>query len=290
MRHLVVAFVLLLAPYVYAADCTWDAPVVVGTVDASAPPALNEASGLVQSRHSVDVFWSHQDNANDERLFALHRDGRYLATYDLAVPAARDPEDIAIGPWGDDATPHIYYGDIGHNDGIWGCKSTGVGCSACPAGKNCTERTPRVWVLPEPVVSPDQSYAQVLNHPAVTLEFTYPDVMLGKNQDVETLLVDTNGDLYLITKRLGTNNMLFRAAAPLGSGVLELVRTIPHTNMGGDISLDGKMWVSGTGLLTGTFAQDYLTIPATGGEVSIRWGDEVYAAQAHDTHGDWSKA
>ena len=41
----------------------------------------------------------------------------------------------------------------------------------------------------------------------------------------------------------------------------------------GDISLDGKMWVSGTGYLKATFAHDYLTIPATGGAVNIRWGE-----------------
>ena len=41
----------------------------------------------------------------------------------------------------------------------------------------------------------------------------------------------------------------------------------------GDISLDGKMWVSGTGSLTGTFAKNYLTIPATENEVNIRWGE-----------------
>jgi predicted ester cyclase len=41
----------------------------------------------------------------------------------------------------------------------------------------------------------------------------------------------------------------------------------------GDISLDGKMWVGGTGYFNGTFARDYLTIPATHGEVSIRWGE-----------------
>ena len=41
----------------------------------------------------------------------------------------------------------------------------------------------------------------------------------------------------------------------------------------GDISLDGKMWVSGTGYLQGTFVHDYLTIPATGGAVNIRWGE-----------------
>ena len=41
----------------------------------------------------------------------------------------------------------------------------------------------------------------------------------------------------------------------------------------GNVSLDGRMWVSGTGYLTGIFAQDYLGIPATGAEVKIRWGE-----------------
>ena len=45
----------------------------------------------------------------------------------------------------------------------------------------------------------------------------------------------------------------------------------------GDISLDGKMWVCGTGYLWGTFARDYqlaqTAIPATGGEINIRWGE-----------------
>ena len=41
----------------------------------------------------------------------------------------------------------------------------------------------------------------------------------------------------------------------------------------GDISRDGRMWVSGTGYLNGTFENDYLTIPATGKPVQIRWGE-----------------
>jgi len=36
---------------------------------------------------------------------------------------------------------------------------------------------------------------------------------------------------------------------------------------------DGHMWVTGTGYLTGTFEHDYLSIPATGREASIRWGE-----------------
>jgi predicted ester cyclase len=41
----------------------------------------------------------------------------------------------------------------------------------------------------------------------------------------------------------------------------------------GDISKDGHQWVTGTGVFRATFAEDYLTIPATGGPVSIRWGE-----------------
>jgi len=41
----------------------------------------------------------------------------------------------------------------------------------------------------------------------------------------------------------------------------------------GDISKDGRMWVSGTGYFNGTFANDYLSIPATSKPVSIRWGE-----------------
>ena len=40
-----------------------------------------------------------------------------------------------------------------------------------------------------------------------------------------------------------------------------------------DGQLDGHMWVGGTGMLNATFVADYLTIPATGGNVSIRWGE-----------------
>ena len=40
-----------------------------------------------------------------------------------------------------------------------------------------------------------------------------------------------------------------------------------------DGSNDGRLWVTGTGVFSGTFAQDYLSIPATGSRVDIRWGE-----------------
>ena len=52
-----------------------------------------------------------------------------------------------------------------------------------------------------------------------------------------------------------------------------------HIFMGGqssgriDGTGDGKYWVAGTGYFNATFAKDYLTIPATGTTVIIRWGE-----------------
>ena len=41
----------------------------------------------------------------------------------------------------------------------------------------------------------------------------------------------------------------------------------------GDLSKDGQRWVTGTGVMRGTFTSDYLSIPASGEEVAIRWGE-----------------
>lgn len=36
---------------------------------------------------------------------------------------------------------------------------------------------------------------------------------------------------------------------------------------------DGRMWVTGTGQFTGTFSEDFLSIPATGRRATLRWGE-----------------
>ena len=41
----------------------------------------------------------------------------------------------------------------------------------------------------------------------------------------------------------------------------------------GDSSKDGRRWVTGTGLFHGRFEHDYLGVPATGADVSLRWGE-----------------
>jgi len=41
----------------------------------------------------------------------------------------------------------------------------------------------------------------------------------------------------------------------------------------GNVALDGHMWVTGTGRLNATFQADYLGIPASGGRISVQWGE-----------------
>ncbi|MFC3122484.1 ester cyclase [Agaribacter flavus] len=52
----------------------------------------------------------------------------------------------------------------------------------------------------------------------------------------------------------------------------------------GDINKDGAYWVTGTGNLVGTFARDYLGIPASGKQVSIRWGEFCRVEDNKITH------
>ncbi|MDH3429685.1 MAG: ester cyclase [Gammaproteobacteria bacterium] len=46
-----------------------------------------------------------------------------------------------------------------------------------------------------------------------------------------------------------------------------------RSNGRNDGANDGKMWVTGTGVLSATFSKDYLSIPATGRQVNVRWGE-----------------
>ncbi len=218
-------------------SCDYDARVQIGTIAASQTPFLNEASGLVQSRTEPEVFWSHQDNGNDERIFAVNRDGTYLGTWDLAVGSARDPEDIAIGPGPIPGVDYIYFGDVGHNNGIWGCTSGA-----------CLERDLRVWRAVEPSVDPNQAFATVANYPAETITLKFPDAyILDQRQDVEALMVDPlTGDIFVATKR-STPGMVFRAPYPQSTTepiTMEWIADLPFGGdsqaTGGDISADGR--------------------------------------------------
>lgn len=82
------------------------------------------------------------------------------------------------------------------------------------------------------------------------------------------------GSLY------GATTFLQQAWEPLRNSFANLQREpfvffagTSNGRIDGDITKDGNSWVTATGVLHGTFVQDYLGIPACGGEVAMRWGE-----------------
>ncbi|MEM7337944.1 MAG: ester cyclase [Actinomycetota bacterium] len=78
----------------------------------------------------------------------------------------------------------------------------------------------------------------------------------------------------------GAEAFATNAWAPLGAAIPDLRRETflffggrSNGRVDGDEALDGRMWVTGTGVLRGTLSADYLGIPATGAEVAVRWGE-----------------
>lgn len=244
--------------------CQYGDRVEVGTVaarDADGQPLLVETSGLMQSRLNRDVFWANNDNGNEHRLFALGRDGTYLASYDLDLANSQDIEGLAMGPGPIAGRNYLYLGDVGANWRIWGCSTANVDtgdCAGCPniparcGGGicDCRGRELHVYRTEEPAVAPGQAFTAVADVPVETFVLRFPDAMLGLRQDVETMMVDPRGgDLYLVTKHT-TPALLLRAAAPLRSdapNVLEIAGELPWGGesqaTGGDISADG--WLVG---------------------------------------------
>src|SRR5258705_12500543 len=73
--------------------------------------SCSESSGVIASRKHPGVFWTHCDSGNDASIYAITREGKFIAEYRVNVEN-RDWEDIAI----DDAG-HLFIGDIGNNGG-----------------------------------------------------------------------------------------------------------------------------------------------------------------------------
>lgn len=70
---------------------------------------FKECSGLVVSRQHPGVLWTHNDG-QDRRLFAINRDGKKLAEFEVQGVFIWDWEDLAL-----DETNRLYVADTGNN-------------------------------------------------------------------------------------------------------------------------------------------------------------------------------
>lgn len=201
-------------------------------------PDIFEASGLAASRRTPGFLFTHNDNSNDQRVFAVNANGDLRGTWSIAnSTTVRDPEDIAIGPGPIAGETYLYLADIGDNANV--------------------RSEVAVYRALEPSV-PETGVPIVEDLPADKIRLIYPD----GPRDAETLLVDTNGDMYVVAKRV-TPGKVYRAPYPQSTtsvNTLELVGQLPWGQtwpVGGDIAADGSAII-----IRGYFTIGYWDRPA----------------------------
>ena len=192
--------------------------------------SISESSGLVASRTTPGAYWTHNDSGDGPFIYAFDTRGDSFGTFRVSGAEVRDWEDIAAGPGPQPNRSYLYIGDIGDNDAV----------------------RPEVIVyrVAEPALSAS-TRKFTKSRPGSTesaeaIRLRYPD---GK-YDAETLLVHPRtGNLYIVTKVLIANPVVYEAVAPLTAGQSITMRRVGEPRVpslfggaltGGAISPDGR--------------------------------------------------
>ncbi len=193
-------------------------------------PALKESSGLVASRSTPGLFWTHNDSGDGPFIYGFDSRGGRKGVWRVTGASARDWEDIAAGPGPQRNQNYLYIGDIGDNQ----------------------ERRSEIIVyrVPEPMItSADSSSTKTkprLTESAEAIRLRYPD---GKH-DAEALMVHpVTGSVFIVTKVAFANPSVYEAPGPVSSerpitlkrlGELNIPSLLGGIITGGDISPDGR--------------------------------------------------
>ena len=201
-------------------------PVTITTVK---DKSITESSGLVASRTKPGAYWTHNDSGDGPFIYAFDTRGDSFGTFRVSGAEARDWEDIAAGPGPQPNRSYLYIGDIGDNDAV----------------------RPEVIVyrVAEPALSTSTrkftKNRPGSTEPAEAIRLRYPD---GKH-DAEALLVHPRtGNLYIVTKVLIANPVVYEAVPPFTAGRSITMRKVGEPRVpslfgaitGGSISPDGR--------------------------------------------------
>jgi hypothetical protein len=191
--------------------------------------AIDESSGIVASRTTPGMYWTHNDSGDGPFIYALDDRGHSRGVWRVTGAAAYDWEDIAAGPGPTAGTNYLYIGDIGDNGG------------------NRSQII--VYRVPEPTITAagegSRKSNPQLTEPAEALRLRYPD---GKHNAESLLVHPVSGKIYIITKIQFGNAGVYEAdPAHSPAGVIMLTRvgqlSVPTVLggmiTGGDISPDG---------------------------------------------------
>ena len=262
-------------------NCNFAAPINASTITDT---LLNEISGLVPSRKNQQIIWVVEDSGNGSSVHAVNQMGQLKATYSVSG-GGFDMEDIAVGPGPVAGASYLYIADIGDN--------------------SASREHVTILRAPEPEVGWDQAPISGVLSNVEPLNFKFPS---GK-YNAETVMVDTNQDIYLVTKEgFSGPNMLNLLAAPQVPFTVRTTTELGGLYAGvgidiaitsGDISADGKRvvvrslraaqhWTRATGvsiadtLLKGTPCNAPLSKEESQGE-SIGFSDTGYFSISEGT-------
>jgi hypothetical protein len=214
---------------------------------------IKESSGLVASRRSPGLFWTHNDSGDGPFVYAFDRAGRSRGTWRVEGAQAIDWEDIAAGPGPKSGQPYLYAADIGDN------------------GRE--REFVVVYRFPEPEIPAEQGGSKDARttEPAEAIRLKYPD---GAHNAEALAVHPVNGDLYVITKA-NDGAGVYKLAAPYDSKAVNTLAKVASLRgpdffgtlvTGADISPDGRR------VALCDYAQGYeLTLPEGSKEFDEVW-------------------
>lgn len=203
--------------------------------------AVKESSGIVASRTTPGLYWTHNDSGDGPFLYAFDERGRSRGVWKVNGAKARDWEGIAAGPGPDSTTNYLYVGDIGDN------------------GERRSEII--VYRVAEPtIVSGDEQSTRrkpLATQTTEIIRLRYPD---GPH-DAEALMVHPrSGDLYVVTKQVFGDPHIYEAASPLASGDAVTLRHLGQLDVPsffGGIITDGAISPDGMRVVLCDYLRGY---------------------------------
>jgi hypothetical protein len=236
-------------------QAAFETPAVVARLE---DPSVTESSGLAASRCNPGLLWTHNDSGDGPYLYATDERGWRRGTWRVTAAEARDWEDVALGPGPQPGRDYLYIGDIGDNQKA--------------------RREISVYRVVEPQVATATAASSrknpVATEAAEMIRLRYPD----GSHDAEALLVHpTTGDLYVITKTLGTAPGVYKLTAPYSTaGVNKLTLSGVIRGMPAGLITGGDIAPGGAGVVLCDYFGAYeLTLPGGGATFDEIWGQAV---------------
>ena len=218
--------------------------------------SVAESSGLAASRTTRGAYWTHNDSGDGPFIYSFDSTGNALGVFRVTGAQARDWEDMASGPGPQRDRSYLYLGDIGDNNGV---RPEIVVYRVLEPTLNAATRQ---FTKKQPGTT----------EPAEAIRLRYPD---GK-YDAEALLVHpATGHIYIVTKVMIANAVVYEAAPPFTSG-----KTITMTRIGdvhvpslfGGVVTGGSISPDGRHVALCDYFQGYeLALPASSTDFNDIW-------------------